>query len=67
MFLLVNIIICNFINMATKRKYNELSIERKKEVVDELNKGASVRRLGEEYNAHFSYAALLFAFLPPPV
>ena len=50
MFFLGRIMIYNFINMATKRKYNELTTEKKKEVVDKLNKGASVRRLGEEYN-----------------
>ena len=35
--------------MATKRKYNELTINKKKEIIDKLQTGASCRALAQFY------------------
>lgn len=37
---------------GTKRKYNELTIEKKKEIIEKLQKGRSQRSLASEYEVH---------------
>ena len=36
--------------MASKRKYNELTIEKKKEIIDRIERGSTCRQLANEYH-----------------